>query len=283
MNLFTTLSINTVFENLEGFPVDWKTNAPAFIKFVREHQVPELPRVRRISIRLRRRDQRGAQGEARSPKSSTRCSDPVTLAFDDIQHILLTRAPAVTARYEFLSFGSPAGGRAWLAAILDPVHSAETMRATVATSNRWVTVAFTCNGLRTLGVDDASLSTFPEEFQQGMVARAEMLGDSGANHPDHWVGGLASPDLHAIVILFARDAAQRERCRVEHETRRSLRRREGAVDTGPGSDTTVRLRARSLRLPRPALPAGDRGFRRRTHTGHRRPAEARRVHSRLPG
>jgi Dyp-type peroxidase family len=141
----------------------------------------------------------------------------VTLAFDDIQHILLTRAPAMTARYEFLSFGSPAGGRAWLAAIMDTVHSAETMRATVATSNRWVTVAFTCNGLRALGVDDASLSTFPEEFQQGMVARAEMLGDSGANHPDHWVGGLASPDLHAIVILFARDATQRERCRVEHE------------------------------------------------------------------
>ena len=37
------------------------------------------------------------------------------------------------------------------------------------------------------------------------------------NHPDNWVGGLASPDLHAIAILFARDAAERERCQVEHE------------------------------------------------------------------
>ena len=50
-----------------------------------------------------------------------------------------------------------------------------------------------------------------------MAARAEMLGDAGANHPDNWVGGLASPDLHAIVILFARDVAERERCRAEHE------------------------------------------------------------------
>src|SRR5437763_11809113 len=50
-----------------------------------------------------------------------------------------------------------------------------------------------------------------------MAARAQMLGDAGANHPDHWLGGLASPDLHAIVILFARDAAERERCRTEHE------------------------------------------------------------------
>ena len=81
-----------------------------------------------------------------------------------------------------------------------------------------MTVAFTWNGLRALGVDEASLATFPEEFKQGMVARAEMLGDTGANHPDHWVGGLASPDLHAIAILFARDVAERERCASEHET-----------------------------------------------------------------
>ena len=36
------------------------------------------------------------------------------LEFDDIQHILLTRVPALTGRYEFLSFRNPAGGRAWL-------------------------------------------------------------------------------------------------------------------------------------------------------------------------
>ena len=62
----------------------------------------------------------------------------------------------------------------------------------------------------------SSLATFPEEFKQGMVARAEMLGDTGENHPDNWVGSLASPDLHAIAILFARDAAERNRCQIEH-------------------------------------------------------------------
>jgi hypothetical protein len=40
--LFTSLGINTVFENLEGFPEDWKTNPAAFIKFVREHQCPSF-------------------------------------------------------------------------------------------------------------------------------------------------------------------------------------------------------------------------------------------------
>jgi hypothetical protein len=36
--LFSQAGVNTVFENLEDFPMDWKTNSPAFIKFVRDHQ-----------------------------------------------------------------------------------------------------------------------------------------------------------------------------------------------------------------------------------------------------
>ena len=139
------------------------------------------------------------------------------LELDDIQHILLTRAPAMTGRYEFLSFRDSAGARAWLSAIKDTVHSAAAMRATVDKDKRWVTVAFTWKGLRALGLDEASLSSFPEEFKQGMPARAEMLGDTGVNAPGHWVGGLTSPDLHAIAILFARDEPERLRCVDEHD------------------------------------------------------------------
>jgi len=139
------------------------------------------------------------------------------LEFDDIQYILLTRAPAITGRYEFLSFRSADAGRAWLAAILETVHSVQQARTSIEKDNRWVSVAFTWNGLRTLGVEEASLVTFPEEFKQGMVARAEVLGDTGANHPDNWIGGLDSPDLHAIIILFARDEEERVRCQAEHD------------------------------------------------------------------
>jgi Dyp-type peroxidase family len=138
------------------------------------------------------------------------------LDFDDIQHILLTRAPAMTGRYEFLSFRNPAGARAWLTAILEKIHSVKAMRESVERDKRWVTVAFTFDGLRTLGVEEASLATFPEEFRQGMVARAEMLGDTGQNHPSKWTDKTSSPGLHAIVILFARDAAERARCESEH-------------------------------------------------------------------
>ena len=35
------------------------------------------------------------------------------------------------------------------------------------------------------------------------------------------MGGLARRDLHAIVILFARDAAERERCQGKHDKQRT--------------------------------------------------------------
>ena len=139
------------------------------------------------------------------------------LEFEDIQYILLTRVPALTGRYEFLSFQQPAQGRAWLEAIREKVPSAKAVADTVNLEKRWVSVAFTWNGLRALGVDEASLATFPEEFRQGMAARWQVLGDTGTNHPDNWVGGLGGPQLHAIAILFARDTAERERSVREHK------------------------------------------------------------------
>src|SRR6476619_5722560 len=139
------------------------------------------------------------------------------LELDDIQHFLLARPRALAARYGFLTFRQAAGGRAWLSGIIDKVGNGQVVGSSGAIDSSWVTVAFTWNGLRALGVPEDSLATFPEEFRQGMVARAEVLGDTGANHPDHWVGGLTSPDLHAIVILFASDVAERERCVKEHQ------------------------------------------------------------------
>ena len=139
------------------------------------------------------------------------------LELEDIQHFLLTRPHALAARYGFLTFREPAQARAWLGGIIDKVGSGQKLASGVTADTRWVTVAFTWNGLRALGVDEASLATFPDEFRQGMAARAQVLGDTGGNHPDHWVGGLGSPDLHGLVILFARDVEERARCVREHQ------------------------------------------------------------------
>jgi deferrochelatase/peroxidase EfeB len=140
---------------------------------------------------------------------------PQQLDLDDIQHFLLTRTAAFAARYEFLSFEHEGAGRAWLTGLVDKIGTGRSVGA-ASPDARWVTVAFTCNGLRALGLNDAALATFPEEFRQGMAARAGILGMIGNNHPDRWLGDLASPALHAIVILFARDVAERDRCESQH-------------------------------------------------------------------
>jgi hypothetical protein len=40
--IFAATGIDTVFENLEGFPADWKSNPEAFIRFVRDHHRPSF-------------------------------------------------------------------------------------------------------------------------------------------------------------------------------------------------------------------------------------------------
>jgi hypothetical protein len=40
--IFTSSGLSTTFENLEGFPEDWRSNPSTFIKFVRDHQVPSF-------------------------------------------------------------------------------------------------------------------------------------------------------------------------------------------------------------------------------------------------
>ena len=102
------------------------------------------------------------------------------LEFDDIQHILLTRAPALTGRYEFLSFRNAAGGRAWLSAILEKVQSAAEVRGfgrdRQSLGDAWPSPGMACAHWAWMKLRSPR---FPEEFKQGMVARAEMLGDTG--------------------------------------------------------------------------------------------------------
>jgi Dyp-type peroxidase family len=148
------------------------------------------------------------------------------LELDDIQHILLTRTPAITGRYEFLTFDTPEGGRAWLSELMDLLPSATEAQATMDESDRWITLAFTWNGLRALGVPEESLATFPDAFREGMPSRASILGDVGVSAPENWVGGLAGDDVHAIAILFARND---EQCRTSIENHDALLARTDGV------------------------------------------------------
>ena len=207
------------------------------------------------------------------------------LEFDDIQHILLTRTPALTGRYEFLSFDTPAGGRAWLAGMLDTVQSAADAReprwTAPSAGSRWRSPGTACGRS---ACDEASLATFPEEFRQGMAARAEILGDTGANHPEHWVGGLAGADLHAIAILFARDATSSASGAIDEHDKllARMRRRARCCRTSTSNATPPFDYAHDHfgfrdRLSQPVIEGLGRGADARLG----RAAEAGRVHPRL--
>jgi Dyp-type peroxidase family len=62
-------------------------------------------------------------------------------------------------------------------------------------------IAFTWPGLKALGIDANTLASFPEDFRDGMAARASRLGDVGASAPDHWQGWLGSREVHGVLMV----------------------------------------------------------------------------------
>jgi Dyp-type peroxidase family len=126
------------------------------------------------------------------------------LDLDDIQAGALHERPSpYVGRYLLLRLGDAAEGRELvrrLHALLQP--SQDGRRSGTQAS---LTVAFTYRGLQVLGVSQASLESFPQEFREGMAARAEELGDVGDSSPEHWETPLGTPDVHVAVSVLAPD------------------------------------------------------------------------------
>ncbi len=62
-------------------------------------------------------------------------------------------------------------------------------------------VAFTWTGLKALGIEANTLASFPEDFRDGMAARAVRLGDVGESAPAHWEGWLGSREVHGVLVV----------------------------------------------------------------------------------
>ena len=130
----------------------------------------------------------------------------VPLELDDIQAGALYERPSpYVGTYLLLGIHDRADGRELvrrLHRIANAAGSADTPDDTSAT------VAFTYHGLKALGVPQASLDSFAPEFQQGMAARAEVLGDVGESSPDHWEEPLGSSNVHVAIAVLSSDQAQ---------------------------------------------------------------------------
>ena len=115
----------------------------------------------------------------------------------DIQDNVVAPILMRYGRHIFLKFVDGDRGRAWLRAMLKRVNARAQEHGTRFTVN----IGFTHEGLKALGLSQASLDSFPKAFQVGMRARAHEVGDVGQHAPEHWEGGLGGPDIHAMVWL----------------------------------------------------------------------------------
>ena len=87
----------------------------------------------------------------------------------------------------------------------------------------WLGIAFTFEGLKALGVPQASLDSFPVEFRQGMAARAAILHDFGANAPANWEYPFGTPDVHVALAIYAKTDQDLQRVlALAHEAHRAL-------------------------------------------------------------
>jgi Dyp-type peroxidase family len=102
----------------------------------------------------------------------------------DIQGFALKGYNFLYARYLLLELGQPAAARAWLLELLKIITTGERWEDGKPPST--FNIAFTNQGLVQLDLPLASRLSFPLEFQQGMRARADILGDEGKNGPERW-------------------------------------------------------------------------------------------------
>jgi Dyp-type peroxidase family len=146
------------------------------------------------------------------------------LELDDIQSgVLRPRPTPYAATYLLGRIDDRKSGREMLRRVTAAITSAADPASPDADVS--VSIAVTFQGLKALGVPQESLDSFPPEFQQGMAARAQELGDVGESSPANWEKPFGTPGVHVVLAGLAPDTARLE-ARME-------RARKGLGDT-PG-------------------------------------------------
>jgi len=141
-------------------------------------------------------------------QNSPRCLTAADLRENlrDIQDNVVMPILMRYGRHLFLKFSDGAKGRAFLRNMLKRVNARPEEHGTKFTVN----VGFTFEGLKTIGLSQRSLDSFPNAFRAGMRARAGEVGDTGPHAPEFWEGGLGGPDIHAMALIRTESDEGRE-------------------------------------------------------------------------
>ena len=118
----------------------------------------------------------------------------------DIQGFAIRGYTMACARYCFLRFTDAERGRALLRPLLPIMTTGQLWDRKPDTT---LNVAFSFRGFVALELPLATLISFPVEFQEGMKARAEILGDTGENAPDTWEPLWQEGEVHLWLAIYA--------------------------------------------------------------------------------
>jgi hypothetical protein len=105
--------------------------------------------------------------------------------------------------YVILRINEAAQGREFLRRIIPCVAPAEDWW--VPSIPAWLGIVFTYHGLKALGLPQPSLDSFPEEFRQGMAARASILNNIGDNAQAIWEYPFGTSDMHVALAIYSKD------------------------------------------------------------------------------
>jgi Dyp-type peroxidase family len=126
-----------------------------------------------------------------------------TVSVAEIQGNILRGYRSDHAEFVFARVTDAGAARRWLGELIDVITFNGSPGA--RRPDHTVNVAFTCAGLRALGVPAERVSGLGA-FAAGMARRAELLGDLGPCAPKRWQPGLRA--THVLVTLTASDPEQ---------------------------------------------------------------------------
>jgi Dyp-type peroxidase family len=174
--------------------------------------------LRTVSMQLNKsvRPKKPAMSEYEHPISGQ-------LELEDIQGCIVWGYGELKASdYLILQFGDPAKTRKWLGKIADDIETAvdEGFEPEDQDDNLSRNIAFTYEGLKALGLNQATLDSFSQQFKGGMTGKhtQRVMGDSGKSAPEHWAwGGTQNPEVHATLLLYADTKARLKELTSEFE------------------------------------------------------------------
>ncbi|HEY1248656.1 MAG TPA: Dyp-type peroxidase [Nitrososphaera sp.] len=126
----------------------------------------------------------------------------LNLEVNDIQAAVLRPRPSpYKGEYVLFHIDDAAQGREMLRRIVPHVAPAEEWWTPSIPA--WFGIVFTYRGLKALGLPQESLDSFPEEFRQGMAARASILNDIGDNAPANWEPPFGTATVHVALAIYS--------------------------------------------------------------------------------